>query len=76
MHNVVYVPSAFSMSETEPEVSFLLVYICKFVICMHTHAHLCVCVCVCAVFSLHVICNVNFSLKNPRDSFDGTVKIF
>jgi hypothetical protein len=29
MHNVVYVPSAFSMSNTEPEVSFLLGFICK-----------------------------------------------
>jgi len=42
MHNVVYVPSAFSMSETEPEVSFHLVSICKFVIFTRTRAHLCV----------------------------------
>jgi hypothetical protein len=72
---MVYVPSAFSVSDTEPEVSFLLGFICKHA-CVHTHVHVYMCVCARIFFSLHVVYNVIFSLQNACDSFDGSVKVF
>jgi hypothetical protein len=51
--NVVYVPSAFCVAETAPEVSFFWVSACFYLhTCMHMNVHAYVCVCVSAcIFS-------------------------
>ena len=63
------------MTESNPEVSFFWVSL-HVVTCIRVCTYRCMFAWVCVCFSLHVVCNVSFGVKNGRDGFDGTIKIF
>jgi hypothetical protein len=58
----VYIPSAFSIKNAEPEVTLVFSYFCVYFVCVsvcmyahvyaHTHVHVCICIyaCLCLCF--------------------------